>query len=342
MLNSNPTKALKPENDIDMFGNLPDPILELILSSLSTTQVIQTSILSKRWKYLWTSIPLFSSLDVDCIRKQTKLEKKKFKGFMSWTLENKSLHLESLNYYNMSEVEEFIQAAVMRKVKLLDLMYYPRDYVVNKLPHCLVTCKSLEVLRLFLFTTPLCLTKCTGFTSLRVLELNSVMLFEDHLVEAFFKSFPLLEELSLIDCLINTLEDLCISCPSLKTLRIDNRKMVDPDDDNDNDNDVTYVENEGLCDCLTIECPKLVFLEYAGHIAYHFIFRKLASLKKAVIYLDMFQKKISFEYMGDTICELFAAVSDVEYLSLNHYFIQVDIDTYFSLYTIFHFRNLHN
>ena len=51
--------ANKSRKEID---NLPDPILQHILSYLSTKNAIRTSILSKRWKYLWTSIP---KLDFD-------------------------------------------------------------------------------------------------------------------------------------------------------------------------------------------------------------------------------------------------------------------------------------
>ncbi|KAK7858059.1 f-box protein [Quercus suber] len=39
------------------INNFPDPILQHVLSYLSTKEAVRTSILSKRWKYLWTSIP---------------------------------------------------------------------------------------------------------------------------------------------------------------------------------------------------------------------------------------------------------------------------------------------
>ncbi|KAL5721907.1 hypothetical protein ACHQM5_005492 [Ranunculus cassubicifolius] len=44
--------------DEDRLSNLPDPILHQILSFLGDMkQVIPTSLLSKRWRYLWTSLP---------------------------------------------------------------------------------------------------------------------------------------------------------------------------------------------------------------------------------------------------------------------------------------------
>jgi hypothetical protein len=57
-------RNLKRSENIDggrkCLGNLPDEILRLILSFLPTTDAVRTSILSRRWEYLWVSI---SSLD---------------------------------------------------------------------------------------------------------------------------------------------------------------------------------------------------------------------------------------------------------------------------------------
>ncbi|KAJ0797054.1 putative F-box domain, FBD domain, leucine-rich repeat domain superfamily [Helianthus annuus] len=310
-------KKSKGENVVvDMINNLPDHILQLILSGLPTTEeAVRTSILSTRWRYLWTSLP---SLDLDCTRILTNSKRNEFKEFVKRILVDQTLDLESFrlcceNYYDMSTVGQWIHAAVMRKVKLLDLTFCSRvDGEVIKLPHSLVTCDSLEVLRLFLYSCRLRLPAVTGFPALRVLELNSIELLDRNSVQEFFKSCPLLEDLSLIDCISYTNKNLCISCLNLKSLRIHNWTIG------------TYAkrfgygsssDNDGLCFCLQICCPKLVFFEYAGHSADAFSFENLDSLKKAVIYPD---GTVSlFGSIGANICQLFAGVSHVESLSLN-------------------------
>ncbi|KAF5810972.1 putative F-box domain, leucine-rich repeat domain superfamily, F-box-like domain superfamily [Helianthus annuus] len=318
-------KRTKRKNGVvDMISNLPDHILQLILSGLPTfEEAVRTSVLSTRWRYMWTSLP---SLDLDCTRRLTNFKKNEFKEFVYWVLVNKTLDLDSFrlccgSYYNMSTVGRWIHAAVMRKVKLLDLSFSPRveDDEVIKLPHSLVTCDTLEVLRLYLYSCPLRLPAVTGFPALRVLELNSVELLNGDSVQQFLKNCPLLEDLSLVDCSLPSIDDLCISCLNLKTLKIDNRKMLDESYDGRYVCFYTY-------DRLQISCPKLVFLEYAGHPAYELSFEHLDSLKKAVIYPDATaHQELSFQSFGGTMCRLFEGVSHVESLSLNLYFIKVDI-----------------
>ncbi|KAJ0797049.1 putative F-box domain, leucine-rich repeat domain superfamily, F-box-like domain superfamily [Helianthus annuus] len=279
-----------------MISNLPDHILQLILSGLPTfEEAVRTSVLSTRWRYMWTSLP---SLDLDCTRRLTNFKKNEFKEFVYWVLVNKTLDLDSFrlccgSYYNMSTVGRWIHAAVMRKVKLLDLSFSPRveDDEVIKLPHSL---------------------------ALMVLELNSVELLNGDSVQQFLKNCPLLEDLSLVDCLLPSIDDLCISCLNLKTLKIDNRKMLDESYDGRYVCFYTY-------DRLQISSPNLVLLEYAGHPAYELSFEHLDSLKKAAIYPDATaHKELSLESFGGTMCRLFAEVSHVESLSLNLHFIKVD------------------
>ncbi|PWA61989.1 F-box domain, Leucine-rich repeat domain, L domain-like protein [Artemisia annua] len=298
------SKRPKPsniENEVDRISNLPDPILHLILSPLrSTEEVVRTSVLSTRWKYLWTSIP---SLDIDIYRRSA-LKTNEFKEFVYWVLANRTQDLDSFrlscsNHYDMPTIGRWIHLVVMRKIKQLDLTFCFEDIdEIIELPRCLVDCDSLEVLNLCLSHAYLSVSSFTGSRTLKVLKLDRVGLFDSEL-EKFLANCPLLEELSLIDCLAYAY--LSISPPNLKTLRINNRGLS---------------EKERYCEGLMVVCPKLVYLEYGGYMGNEFSFNA-KSLKKAVIELEYTEYKDEI-----AICQLFSEVSHVEYLSGNYIFIQ--------------------
>ncbi|PWA63303.1 mo25 family protein [Artemisia annua] len=300
------------ENGVDFISNMPDPILQLILQGLpNTEEVVRTSILSTRWRYLWTSIPYFPSLNLDCdrvVKAPKKFKKNKFKKFVSWALANETVDLDSFrlrcdSYYTMSNVINWIRAAITRKVKSLGLRFYPGPgYMV--FPDCLVTCDSLEVLRLSLHRSNLRLPSSQKFGALRVLELNNLCCLYLDAIAQFVRMSPLLEELTLIDCLVNPL---IISSPKLKTLIIRNCKQIVNLDD-----DVWFG--------VKVSCPELMLFEYIGPIC-PLNFENLDSLKKAVILPDaMTRQKISSNLRG--IRKWLAAISHVESLSLNFFVIR--------------------
>ncbi|TVU14395.1 hypothetical protein EJB05_37860, partial [Eragrostis curvula] len=55
-------KRSRGHDDVDRLSALPDALLHSIISSLPAWQAVQTSVLSRRWRYLWRSTPC---LDVD-------------------------------------------------------------------------------------------------------------------------------------------------------------------------------------------------------------------------------------------------------------------------------------
>lgn len=315
------TKTPKREDDVDVISELPDHILVFILSRIPTTEeVIRTSILSTRWRHLWTLIP---SIDIDSSRgpkPPKKFKKNKFREFVDWVLVKKSVNLVSLrlscsNDYAMPTIRRWINAAITRNVKLLELKVCPRNESKEiVLPHSLMTCSSLEVLRLFFFRRRLSSPLFTGLPALRVLELNNVELFNNDSLKDCLINCSSLEELSLLDCLLDKLLFLVINCPKLKHLRIDNRNKSDY---------LKMFGSVGLCGWVLVFCPELVSLEFGGHISYRFLLRSLDSLKKAVIRPeDTIVEEFSFDPKGKTIRELYAGISHVESLSISNYFVE--------------------
>lgn len=243
-----------------------------------------------------------------------ELESNGFKEFVYWVLLNKTLDLDSFrlwcaDYYDMSTIRRWIHAAVVRKIKLLDLMFGPIDEPEDlEIPHCLVTCSSLEVLKLYLLGYHrLCLPKIPGFPALRVLELNDVVLSDIYkrkgdLVNYFLESCPLLEDLSLLNCCTPS-GSLVIASPKLKNLRIEKHEII-PDP-----------EVDDMLDCLRlkISCPNLELLKLVGPVSFKFSFRDLHSLKKSMIHCT--------DFSSESFCDVFNGISHVEYLSISICFI---------------------
>ncbi|KAL5698935.1 hypothetical protein ACHQM5_029905 [Ranunculus cassubicifolius] len=48
---------MKKISSVDRLSELPDSILHHIFSSLETREIVQASLLSRRWRGLWTSTP---------------------------------------------------------------------------------------------------------------------------------------------------------------------------------------------------------------------------------------------------------------------------------------------
>jgi hypothetical protein len=112
-------QKLNEEKDVDgnnkCLSNLPDEVLRHILSFLSTKDAVRTSLLSKRWEYLWASIP---NLDFE------KYEPAK------------------RTYCDASRVYKWISTAVRHNVQELniELDNFEGEF---SLPYCLFTCKTL-------------------------------------------------------------------------------------------------------------------------------------------------------------------------------------------------------
>ncbi|CAI9285282.1 unnamed protein product [Lactuca saligna] len=117
---------------------------------------------------------------------------------------------------------------VTRNVKKLQLTFYPEEENEDvQLPHCLVTCCSLEALMLDFNYRGLKLPNIMGFPGLKDIYLAYVDLRDDNLVKGFLESCHSLEYLGLLHYMLCKLDLHSISRPKLKKLNILNVALID-------------------------------------------------------------------------------------------------------------------
>jgi ubiquitin-protein ligase len=96
------------EHKIDRISELPDPILEHIVSFIPTKQLLQLSVLSKRWENVWTLFPIpefVQHLFINNLRKvppnekEEEIQRKKdeFKSFVERSLRGRHRQRLSIN-----------------------------------------------------------------------------------------------------------------------------------------------------------------------------------------------------------------------------------------------------
>ena len=132
---------------VDRISELPDPLLQEILSFLPTKQIVQSTILSKRWKHITTSIPVLESHTFNW-----DIESGYF-NFLEKTLRSLSVKKFTLTDgmdipKSVSRLDRWMSFAVKSDVEELNLTFvrgWDRRY---QLPQSVFLAKSLTVLTL--------------------------------------------------------------------------------------------------------------------------------------------------------------------------------------------------
>ncbi|KAF9599292.1 hypothetical protein IFM89_036590 [Coptis chinensis] len=220
-------KELSEEQSVsegkDRFSSLPSTLLQYILSFIPTKEVVATSILSTRWKYLWTSHP--NLIFDEGIADEDPVEKKKFVDFVDWVL---TLHDESniktlsitCKDPDQSRIDAWISAAVQHKVQELNLDVNVKECLsFVLLPELVCRSDSLSILEL---QSNLGIVIATPFSlpNLKILHLHSVLYsstLPKKAKEPLLLNCPVLSELILENCEMPDFESIIISLPSLES-----------------------------------------------------------------------------------------------------------------------------
>ncbi|GMI87096.1 hypothetical protein like AT5G56420 [Hibiscus trionum] len=277
------TKLEKYEGFLD---SLPDSILFHILSFLPTRDAVWTSILSPRWRYLFTS-SIFEFDFRDCLGHSPvpKEHINNFKKFVDRLFFNpKHLRLESFRVNNKGvndslsndflTLYNWLCAALWHGVKEIDVNYFNRDLPV--LPTLLFTCPSLVTLKLYICGWEMKLPTNVCLPNLKTLHLWGIELLDGCLFLSLISGCPVLEDLGLSNCFLDGTTELNIYSLLLKILVLDLKTWVNYRDSID-------------FDCVfVIDAPSLVHFQYACLAGKQYTLRNMERLEKADIELFHF------------------------------------------------------
>ncbi|OVA09209.1 F-box domain [Macleaya cordata] len=295
------------------ISELPDSLLHHILCFLPTKCAIRTSILSRRWRYLYTSIPI---LDFRKWRSHTststlegyRLEHERFRNFLDRILNLHDMpnllkfYLHCDRHFNESRVNAWISSVIRRKVEELDLSLFG-EY--NLFPPSLFTCESLTILELKMDVEyVLHLPQSISFPRLKILRLTDITFMDENLTQQLFSNCPVLEELSISSCLWINMKVLCILAPALKCLFF-NSPSEDGSDTLDN------------CE-VKIYAPSLLSLRYYEGVATNYFLHSFSSLVNADIDLMFLDDSLLTRVkIGYSASKLLGGLSNVKHLTLS-------------------------
>ncbi|KAF9588808.1 hypothetical protein IFM89_016168 [Coptis chinensis] len=279
-------KKLKISTNEDRISSLPNNLIHEILSFLDMKHAARTSILSTRWRDLWTSIPTLnfnSTVFLESTRKTSK-DKDRFIDFIDQVFvhHDKSSVQTFRFFYNDSRhlppkrVYSWVVALVRRNVQELVIDIPASLHYLLSVPLCLFNCASLTVLKLQFerLYVPLALPHFISLPLLLTLHLKSVNFLDEDLTSKLFSSCPVLESLVIVDCRFGKMKKLIISGLKLKHLMIETGRY---------ENFSFY--KQFYCK-ITIFAPNLVSLRLKDHLGRDYVIEDLSFLVTADIDME--------------------------------------------------------
>ncbi|KAG7553121.1 F-box domain [Arabidopsis thaliana x Arabidopsis arenosa] len=218
---------------VDRISNLPDSLIHQILLLLPLKSAAQTSLLSKRWRSLFLSLPDLDFTSIDDLKNPKSFSSNSIYKVLSLRNHRDSNNLRSLRFraaITFTSLNSLIRLAVTHQVQDLDIEVTTKDYF--NFPRWIVTSQDLRALKLKSsqpgFRLPPSSSILGGFQKLTSLSLSLVILHNHQpCLSDFFTdpSFPLLEKLNLESCF--GLKELKVSCRLLQEFSLKNSLQLE-------------------------------------------------------------------------------------------------------------------
>lgn len=224
------TRSNKKASCGDRISNLPSNVINGILERLNVVDLVRTGILSRKWRYMWTSVPQLN-FKRKFFNKYEHLEDLEISRIITEVLMvhngpvyKFTLHIpyDSAYMISIEYLDKWILLLSRSGIKYLEVVN--EGAVPVDMPSHVFSCQELTNFKFFGFnlSTP---SNFCGFRSLLNLHLSYIS-FESGALESLISGCPKLEEL-LISCCFG-FECIDFSAPTLKVLRIDFGQDIKP------------------------------------------------------------------------------------------------------------------
>ncbi|KAF6158575.1 hypothetical protein GIB67_040089 [Kingdonia uniflora] len=190
-------------NGENRISDLPDTVLHNILSMLPTKYAVRTTVLSMRWKHMWTSVDNLELCD-EMLCNVVYIKK--------FSLSCKGC--------NASRVNAWISAAVSRKIlQLVIRIEVDQQHFV--FPRSLFKHDTFTELTLEMNQVPINIPMSITFSRLKILHLNCIQFVGEPSVSLHCLLCSILEELTLKNCTWPDIKTFNIFTPVFRILTID-------------------------------------------------------------------------------------------------------------------------
>ncbi|EOA27241.1 hypothetical protein CARUB_v10023350mg [Capsella rubella] len=289
---------------MDRISGLPNELLVKILSLLPTKEVVSTSVLSKRWEFLWMWVPKLKfvmnhfkpDLPIrDFITKNLPLLK-------PHVIE--SFHLQCFTTsFPPEDIKLWVDTSISRNVLELiidccDLSYIGKP--VALLPSSLYTCNSLVTLKLtceIIVDVP----RTVCLPSLKTLELHCVVYSNEDSLKLLLSYCPVLEELIIERNRHDNVKTLVVMVPSLLRLTLP-------------------IDGGYSCDGYVIVTPSLKYFEvpslYGERFSY--LITHMPKVEEADLFVEQDVEKL-FESITSVKRLSLSVLLDIEDENMYHY-----------------------
>ncbi|XP_038688810.1 putative F-box/LRR-repeat protein At4g15060 [Tripterygium wilfordii] len=253
------------------ISKLPDVILQRILSFLPTKDAVKTSVLSRRWEYLWTSIPNLEFREDSARDNVIPFADRAISLHVS---DIKKFTLECYKDGDEPCIRRLITAVVRRNVEELEINTDDARDRLLQLPESLYVSASLTRLDL----TICCILKfppSTCLSSLKHLRFKFIKFTDDVSTQQFFSGCPVLETICFDESVWTNLCSVGLRAPKLWKLEIieDQNERCDPEP-----------EPSDGCE-VVIFAPSLRYFDYDGEFLNDYCIYDSPTLNEAKIHL---------------------------------------------------------